>query len=121
MARRLAAFQVMDDYGFRLKKGDPAKEFKMKLTAVDGAHALLAYKVWTDGKPVTYSIRVPNYKGRDTYFGVYGSTVSHRKPAALWEVFPADLVRRYDHVLFTVTGGKGRVYFSDVVLWCMRN
>ncbi len=119
MARRLAGFQVLKDYSFKMKKCDDARRFKMRLSRIDGNHALLAYKVWTNGKPVKYEIDIDDCAG-NKYTLVDRCTVSHRMPTGTWEAFPASAART-GHVRFRVKSGAGTAYFSDIVLWCMRN
>ncbi len=119
MARRLAAFQVLRDCGFKLKKCDDPRQFKMKMSRIDGAHALLAYKVWTNGKPVKYEVDIYDCAGNKKTL-VHGATASNRMPTGTWEAFPAGAAAR-GNVRFRVKAGSGTAYFADVVLWCMRN
>ncbi len=123
MAKRTAAFQVLRDKPLKLKKKGDTK-FEVDFDRISGSYALLAYKIWTNGKPMRYEADIVDYHAapdRVTRI-VYGeAAISNKIPAAWWEAFSANAARVGDDVRFRVTAGTGAVYISDVVLWVMRN
>ena len=127
MSRHLAAFQVLKDGPFTMKKGDPPRKLKTHTTLTTDSYALLAYKVWTNGKPMKYQVKVVDYNAapdKYTYVGPfsYEGPISYKTPVGVWEAFPASAAATGDEVIFEVTSGEGgTVTFSDVVLWTMRN
>ncbi len=121
MAKRTAAFQVVTKKLILRKKGC-ADPIPMGMSRIDGKDALLAYRVWTDGKPMKYRIEVGNCRvSPHKYTRVDGDTVSNKKPIGLWRAFPTKVARTADCLRFRVTSGEGAIAFGDVVLWCMRN
>ena len=129
MSRHLAGFAVLSDDLITIKKGLPHRlDWKKKRpSGITDSDALLAYKVWTNGKPTSYRIRIVDYDtAPDTYKVVVPeqkepATVSNTSPVGLWEALPGSVAASSDAVIFEVTGGAGEIHFSDVVMWVLRN
>ncbi len=94
------------------------------MSGITGKYALLAYKVWTSGRPMNYRVEIVDYHAAPDKVTpvVYSeAAISNRTPVGWWEAFSASAARTGDDVIFRVTTGEGSLYISDVVLWVMRD